>query len=100
MDVYPVTVTLPDGTEHRKVRLIQHADGPARFYAWDPAANTATVVFESADPLEQTGRNRQGRQTWALGDAVVVELCKPCNAGRSPLSRWMPPDGRIAVASQ
>lgn len=90
MDVYPVTLTLPDGTAHQKAKA--RIDG-AGVTVWvrDDATRTGTVVYSSPDVVEESPRR------WVSGDVVVAKEAG-CGCSGGWFKRWRPPAGNVAVA--
>lgn len=89
MDVCPVSLTLADGTKHRRTKARIDGTG-VTVWAWDPEAQEGVVVYQSPE-VEQTGP-----KAWRSGD-VTMTSCGCSNGG--PLKRWRPPAGNVAVAT-
>lgn len=88
--IYPVTVTMPDGTSHARAKVFATLDHTA-VYVWPDGTPEPAVLVEADAPPE---RGRQSR-TWTLategGVVQLVQGCGGCNPSR--LRRWQPTPG-------
>lgn len=86
MNMFPMTVTTPDGTVHRSCRVV--ADGrTCTVWRWDGSA-FVVVVQADADGIDGTG------PTWTLSvddwsDSVVMARQDGCGCGH-PLKSYTP----------
>lgn len=84
-----MTLTLPDGTTHQKVKARIDSNGVTA-WVWDRQASTGVEVYSS------TVVEKDGRQRWASEGATLVKA-GGCGCS-NPMKRWTPPGGNVAVA--
>ncbi len=80
MNVFPVTVTDPDGTTHREARLY---DGSV--YVWDATAQSGVAIWTGVFDGPQRG-------PWTMETpegAVTVTRGGGCGCS-APMKRWLP----------
>lgn len=90
---YPVTVLLPDGTQHTRCKVFATPEGLAVY--WAVPTDGITPDWFSPIAFDQTSRPRTGymaRVGWEVftqAGAVTVTAEGGCGCGW-PLKRWMP----------
>lgn len=92
MDIYPVTLHLPDGTRYPLCKARVDGGGVA-VYQWDKEAAAAVLVFSSPNQATQDGPKK-----WSVDGTRLVKGCTCGGAGRNPIRNATLPGGNVAVA--
>lgn len=90
VNLFPCTVTGPDGTVYQVCRVVAGPDG-TQVWWWDRELGTARTVVESSySPEQLTAGGR--RYTLALDDGTEAAIVRQtgCGCGH-PMKRWQLP---------
>lgn len=98
MTIYPVVVTLPDGTQRTGCKVQVLVDQSTDVWVWNRETHAAEILVHTpARPVEAAGTGRT--QRWTLdvdGASYSLERnSRDCGCGH-PMKRFRPPtDGAV-----